>query len=104
VPNTPDVVDRHDEQRFVVELDGHTAELTYRLDGDRLTLIHTGVPDELEGQGIGSALVRGAVDRAAEDELTLVPRCAFARRWLTEHPDVASTVPIDWPPDQKGGR
>jgi uncharacterized protein len=92
------VVRRVDEHRFVTELDGQLAELVY-VEGDgRLTLVHDGVPAALEGRGIGSALVRAAVNRAAELDLTLVPRCPFARHWLRDHPDEASRVRIEWGP------
>lgn len=91
------VEDRPGEGRFVAEVGGHTAELVYRREGDRLVLVHTGVPDELEGQGIGSALVRAAVAAAMDEELTIVPECPFARRWLQDHPSVAIDVEIDWP-------
>jgi predicted GNAT family acetyltransferase len=60
-------------------------------------LIHTETPDELEGRGIGSALVRAALDAAAAAGLTLVPRCPFAREWLERHPEEAARVQIDWP-------
>jgi hypothetical protein len=86
-------------RRFETTADGHTAELTYRRHGDRLVLVHTGVPDELEGQGVGGALVTAAVDFAAEHGLTLVPRCPFARQWLERHPDVATRVMIEPPPE-----
>lgn len=91
------VLDETDASRFAVHLDGATAELVYRFDGDRLVLIHTGVPDELGGQGLGGRLVAAAVDRAAAEGLTVVPRCPFARSWLERHPDDAARVTIDWP-------
>ena len=95
------VIDDQDQSRFVVVMDGAVAELTYRRRADRLVLIHTGVPDQLAGRGIGGQLVRAAVDRAAKERLTLVPVCPFARDWLERHPDVADTVDVDWgaPPD-----
>ena len=93
----PTVVDRPEEQRFVLEVDGHEAELTYQRDGDRLVLVHTGVPDELEGRGLGGRLVRAALERAEADGLVLVPRCPFARSWLEKHPDDAARARIDWP-------
>ena len=92
-----DVVDATDDSRFVLALDGHEAELRYERHGDHLALVHTGVPDELEGRGIGGRLVRAAVDAARARGLTLVPRCQFARAWLERHPDVADTVAIEWP-------
>lgn len=96
----PAVIDIPDQGRFAVELEGHTAELVYLAEPGRLILVHTGVPSELEGRGIGSMLVRASVARAAAQGLTVVPRCPFARQWLRAHPDVADSVTIDWtPPD-----
>lgn len=95
------VIDDYDQSRFEVLLDGAIAELVYRRRADRLILIHTGVPEQLAGHGIGGQLVQAAVDRAAKERLTLVPLCPFARDWLERHPDVAETVNVDWgaPPD-----
>jgi predicted GNAT family acetyltransferase len=95
------VIDDRDKSRFEVAIDGAVAELVYRRRADRLVLIHTEVPDQLAGRGIGGQLVLAAVDRAANERLTLVPVCPFARDWLERHPDVADTVTIDLgaPPD-----
>ena len=92
------VVDDATNERYVFEEDGAVAELVYELDGDRLILIHTGVPEALGGRGIGGELVRAAIERAAAEGLTVVPWCPYARSWLEKHPDVASTVVIDWSP------
>lgn len=91
-----DTIDNESESRFELIRDGHTAELTYAIDGDRITLMHTGVPEELEGHGIGGELVRAAVDRAAREGLTIAPWCQYARRWLRKHAAEVGDVPIDW--------
>ena len=93
--DTPRVVDNEAASRFEVSIDGHLAELVYRRHRDRLVLVHTGVPDELEGRGLGGMLVRAAIARAVQEGLTVVPVCPFARRWLERHPEVASTVTIE---------
>ena len=90
------VTDNQAASRFELGADGSLAELLYRRVGNRLVLIHTEVPAELEGRGIGGALVTAAVDRAAREGLTLVPLCPFARGWLQRHPDVAKAATIDW--------
>jgi predicted GNAT family acetyltransferase len=90
------VVDVSDEGRFELRADGSTAELVYRVKGTYLVLVHTEVPEALEGQGVGGRLVRAAVDRAARDGLTIVPFCPFARGWLKRHPDEAARVPVEW--------
>lgn len=89
------VTNNEAEQRFEITIDGHRAELTYRSHCDRLVLVHTEVPDALEGRGIGGDLVRAAVEHAATHGLTLVPSCPFARGWLARHPDVAARVKIE---------
>jgi hypothetical protein len=90
------VTDNQAESRFEIRTGGHLAELIYHPHGDRLALIHTEVPEELERQGIGGRLVTAAVDRAAREGLTIVPFCPFARDWLERHPDTADRVAIDW--------
>jgi uncharacterized protein len=91
-----EILDNPPESRFEVEIDGHRAELVYHRSGQRLVLIHTEVPDALEGHGLGGRLVRAAVDLAAAEGLTVVPKCPFARSWLERHPDEAARVTIDW--------
>ena len=92
----PEVIDVPAEHRFVVREHGATAELVYEVVPGRLVLVHTGVPDELGGRGIGGHLVRAAIERAERDHLTIVPYCPFARQWLHDHPEAAGSTPIDW--------
>jgi len=96
VSDTVPVTDNQAASRFEIRDDGYLAELRYHRNGKRLALIHTEVPEELEGRGIGGRLVTAAVARAAREGLTIVPYCPFARGWLERHPEVAGQVPIDW--------
>ena len=63
--------------------------MTYRLDSGRIALIHTEVPPELEGQGIGSQLVAGALDDIRRRGLTIAPICPFVAEYLRDHPEYA---------------
>jgi len=90
------VTDNRERSRFELSADGHLAELVYRRHGGRLVLIHTEVPADLGGRGIGGKLVTAAIDEAAADGLTIVPLCPFARSWLEKHPDAAAKAVIDW--------
>lgn len=92
----PQITDDQAASRFELTMDGRLAELRYRRNGNRLVLVHTGVPAELEGHGLGGALVRAAIDRAGHDGMTVVPLCLFARGWLERHPDMAAKVTVDW--------
>lgn len=82
--------------RFEVTVEGHRGELVYRHDGERIVLLHTGVPKQIEGRGIGSALVSAAVSHAIEEGIRIVPVCWFARGWLERHPEVAARASVEW--------
>lgn len=92
----PEIADNSEHKRFEITIDGVRAELVYRRRADRLILVHTEVPDELGGHGVGGALVQAALAEAAAEGLTVVPICPFARSWLERHPDATSGVTIDW--------
>jgi predicted GNAT family acetyltransferase len=94
----PEVIDVPAEHRFVVRENGASAELVYQVADGELVLVHTGVPDELGGRGIGTHLVKAAIEKAGREHLTIVPYCPFARQWLRDHPDAAGSTPIDWQP------
>ncbi len=92
----PEVTDNSEESRLELRIGDAVAELVYRRRADRLVLVHTEVPDELGGRGIGGQLVRAALEKAAAEDLTVVPLCPFARSWLERHPDAAAGIRIDW--------
>jgi uncharacterized membrane protein YoaK (UPF0700 family)/predicted GNAT family acetyltransferase len=96
VSDAPQVTDNQAESRFELQVDGYQAELEYRRNGKRLVLIHTDVPPELEGRGLGGRLVAAAIDRAARDGMTVVPLCPFARGWLERHTAESDQVTVDW--------
>ena len=68
----------------------------YRLDGRRIILVHTWVPEAHRGRGIAGRLVRAAVQRAAAESLTVEPLCPYVRGWLRAHPEAAASITIDW--------
>ncbi|HSJ08844.1 MAG TPA: GNAT family N-acetyltransferase [Longimicrobiales bacterium] len=87
-----DIVHNEERQRFEVNLGGETAMLEYELADDVITLRHTEVPALAEGEGVGSALVRHALEYARGEGLTVVPRCPFVKHFIQEHPEYASLV------------
>jgi uncharacterized protein len=95
VSDVPQVTDNQAKSRFEIRVGDHIAELKYHRNGNRFVLIHTDVPTELEGRGIGGRLVAAAIDRAAQQGLTIVPLCPFARSWVERHPDEAAKVKVD---------
>jgi predicted GNAT family acetyltransferase len=55
---------------------------------ETIVFVHTVVEDRFEGEGVGSTLVRGALDDVQRDgELEVVVKCPFIREWIGRHPD-----------------
>ena len=92
----PTVVDDTTGEQFAVSMAGATAKLEYEVDGNRLFLLHTEVPEAFRGQGVGGGLVEAALEKARAARLTIVPWCPYARRWLKEHPDRIADVTVDF--------
>ncbi len=86
------VIDNEAQRRFELPVGDATAIATYELDGDRIVLLHTEVPRELSGRGIGSRLARGVFERIRGSGRKAVPKCPFMAEWLKRHDEYADLV------------
>ena len=88
------VRDNPDDNRFeAVDESGVVAGISaYRRYEDRIVFTHTEVDDAFEGQGVGSALARTALDEVRASGHSAVPQCEFIRGWIDKHPDYADLV------------
>jgi hypothetical protein len=73
-------------KRFELEVDGLTAVMYYRLAPGVITLVHTEVPPAIGGRGVGSALVRGALEAIRAKGLKVVATCPFVGAYMGKHP------------------
>ena len=60
---------------------------------DTMVVIHTVVQPEHEGQGVGSALARAALDHAREKKMVVIPECEFVRAFIERHEEYQSLLP-----------
>lgn len=89
-----EVVDRQDASRFEVLVDGEVAGFAeYHRRGDTWSFTHTAVEPAYGGRGLGSVLVRGALDAVRAQSGSVLPHCPFVRSWLEKHPDQVDLVP-----------
>ena len=82
-----EIVNNADRQRYELRVGDALALAAYKLDGDVIRFTHTEVPEELEGQGIGSRLIGGALEDARRRGLKVVPLCPFVRHYIDTHPE-----------------
>ena len=90
--SSPEVVDNKKRSRFQIVVNRKLARLDYLRDDHRIELTHTIVPEEIQGRGHGTALVRFALEQARREQLSVVPTCAFVRAFLEKHPEYADLV------------
>ncbi len=74
-------------RRYELEVPGGPAFIDYRRDAGVVTLVHAEVPQALQGRGVGSALVKGALDLARERGERVIPACPFTAAYLRRHPE-----------------
>ena len=82
-----EVVNNKAHHRYELGVDGHLAATYYKMSDGVITFVHTEVPSELGGKGIGSRLVKGALDQVRADGLRVIAQCPFVKAYIEKHPD-----------------
>jgi predicted GNAT family acetyltransferase len=72
-------------ERFEAVSGEDVAFLEYEINGPRMTLVHTEVPESLAGKGLGGKLVKFALAYAEQNDLTVVAQCEFAQSYIVRH-------------------
>ena len=79
---------RRDDQaeRYEITVDGAPGGFAeFRVVEGATVFTHTVVEDAFEGQGVGSDLVREALDDVRARGGSVVPLCSFVRAWIERH-------------------
>ena len=91
-PKSLAVQNNTEDSQYEIYVGDYLAKIEYRLRNDRITFIHTEVPDELGGQGIASKLARFALEDAKAKDYSVVPLCPFVKGYIERHPEYQSLV------------
>ena len=86
---TEALTDNVARSRFEQGTDGASGFIDYRRSGSTLFLNHAEVPAALAGQGVGTRLVRGALDLIRSRGERMVPVCPFIEAFVRRYPDYA---------------
>ena len=82
-----DIVDNKPHHRFELVVEGHLAAAYYKVDGNVITFVHTEVPPELGGKGVGSKLIQAALDQVGAEGMKVIAECPFVKAWIGKHPE-----------------
>jgi uncharacterized protein len=73
--------------RFELEVDGSLALADYVLRDGVMTFTHTETPPALQGRGVASRLIHGALLAARDQGLKVRATCSFVVAYLQRHPE-----------------
>ena len=82
-----EVIHLPEQNRFELRVDGFVAELTYTMHNHQIIFMHTIVPSELEGQGVGGKIVKAGLDYARASGFKIRSMCSFVSVYLKRHPE-----------------
>lgn len=87
-----DVINNKTQHRYEFTVEGHLAATYYKISDGVITFVHTEVPPELGGKGVGSALVKGALDQVRADGLKVIAECPFVKAYIGKHSEYADLL------------
>jgi predicted GNAT family acetyltransferase len=87
-----EIRDNKAQSRFETDAGGDVAVAYYNRAPGVMTFTHTEVPFQLQGQGIASRLIRGALEAARTEGLKVVPRCSFVSSYIARHPEFSDIL------------
>jgi predicted GNAT family acetyltransferase len=79
--------------RYEARVDGALDGVSeYELTEDMIIFLHTIVAEKYEGQGVGGAIARYALDDARARGLQVRALCPFIRGWMGRHPEYSDLL------------
>ena len=87
-----DIIHNEQNNRFETTIDGQTGYISYQNQGNALIYDHTIVPQALGGRGVGSALVKYALNYARENDKKVIPQCSFVASYINKHAEYQDLV------------
>ena len=92
----PTVTDVSDRRRFEIAVDGAVLGFAeYRRRPGVISFIHTEIDPAREGEGLGTLLVKAALDTARAEGLAVLPYCPFVRGFIDRHREYLDLVPVE---------
>ncbi|RZN83422.1 MAG: N-acetyltransferase [Winogradskyella sp.] len=74
-----DIKHDKDHSRFTLNINGELAKVDYTLKDNKMYLVHSEVPYNLRGQGIGKILVEKTFEKLTEEDYKAVAVCSYIK-------------------------
>jgi predicted GNAT family acetyltransferase len=92
----PTVTDASDRRRFEIAVDGAVVGFAdYRRRPGVIAFTHTEIDPVRKGEGLGTRLVKTALDTARAEGLAVLPYCPFVQGFIDRHREYLDLVPVE---------
>jgi uncharacterized protein len=88
-----EIINNKQANRFEARVQDELAVLEYHASSNVIILNHTEVPQQLEGRGVGSVLIKHVLDEARANQYSVVPMCPFVAVYIRRHQEYRDLVP-----------
>lgn len=79
IPSRLPIVHDVENRKFTIDINGEEAKVEYHVKNGKLYLIHSEVPYNLRGQGIGKVLVEKTFEKLTEEGLKAIAVCSYIK-------------------------
>ena len=92
----PTITDVSERRRYEIAIDGVVVGIAeYRRRPGVISFIHTEIDPSRKGEGLGTLLIRAALDSARAEGLAVLPYCPFVRNFIDRHREYLDLVPVE---------
>ena len=79
IPQILDIEHDKHHNRFTLNINGELAKVDYKIKNNKMYLVHSEVPYNLRGQGIGKTLVEKTFEKLTEEGYEAVAVCSYVK-------------------------
>jgi len=79
IPSRLPLIHDIDGQQFILDINGENAKVEYTLRNGQMFLVHSEVPFNLRGQGIGKVLVEKSFEQLTQEGFQAVAVCSYIK-------------------------
>jgi uncharacterized protein len=93
--DTTDIIieNNAEKQQYEAKQDGKVVAFAeYRPIGQSIMFTHTEVNEDFEGKGVGSQLIRFALEDTKAKGMTAIPMCPFVKIFIQRHKEFIDVV------------
>ncbi len=88
-----EIVNNVSMHRYELPIEGDAVAVSYyKIDDGRVVLLHTEVPNEFGGQGIGTKLAHAVFEQLRAEGKRVIAKCPFMARYAAGNPEYAAML------------